>query len=308
MKIHYGIRHLSPLSQRTVVTVGVFDGVHRGHQLIIKRVRQAARGTKGKAVVVTFDPHPLHVLDVRHRPPRLMSLAHKLKLFEELGVDICIVISFTKRFARLSPQRFIKDVLVDRLRVSRILVGDNFAFGKNRQGTSLVLERLAQHYRFSVHHVKPLKSKKDVISSSRIRALIAQGDLSRASRLLGRPVAVLGTVTRGYGRGRIIGYPTANINPHHEAIPPSGVYAVKIKLQNKLFNGIVNIGRCPTFKQATDVEPTIEVHIFNFHKNLYGKDIEIVFIKKIRSEKRFEHKDDLVRQIRNDEKRARTIL
>ena len=194
------------------------------------------------------------------------------------------------------------------MRLSRILVGDNFEFGKNKQGTSFVLERLARQYHFSVHHVNPLKSKKDVISSSRIRTLIAQGDLSRASRLLGRPVAVLGTVTRGYGRGRIIGYPTANINPHHEAIPPSGVYAVKIKLHNKLFNGIVNIGRCPTFKRTTDAEPTVEAHIFNFHKNCYNKDIEIVFIRKIRSEKRFLHKDDLVRQIRNDEKRARTIL
>jgi len=219
-----------------------------------------------------------------------------------------VVIRFDRRFSNLSPERFVEDVLADRLNAVRVVVGDNFVFGDEQRGSLATLKRLGKRYNFAVENIKPVKAGRRVISSSHIRHLIAMGDLSAAGRLLGRPVSVLGTVIHGDKRGRIIGYPTANINPHHESIPPSGVYAVKIKLQNKLFNGILNIGRCPTFKPYKDVEPTIEVHIFDFKRAIYGRDLEILFVKEIRRERHFADKQDLIRQIRRDEKKARIIL
>ena len=223
-------------------------------------------------------------------------------------MDRCVVIRFNRRFSNLSPERFVKGILVDRLNAARVVVGDNFVFGNGQKGSPATLKRLGRRYDFSVESIKPVKAGSRVISSSHIRHLISMGDLSAAARLLGRPVSVLGTVIHGDKRGRIIGYPTANINPHHESIPRSGVYAVKIKLQNKLFNGILNIGRCPTFKPYKDAEPTIEVHIFNFKRTIYGRDLEIFFVKEIRRERHFADKQDLIRQIRSDAKKARISL
>lgn len=308
MKTIFVGKNLKKSLKRTAVTIGVFDGVHIGHRLVIKKTIQEARRIRGKSVVVTFDPHPLYILHPKQRPPRIMSLPHKLRIFKELGADICIVIKFNERFSALDPKKFIKDMLVDKLGVSTILIGENFLFGKARKGSLPTLKALSKRYDFSIKPVKAVRVSKTMISSTLIRQLISRGDLSRAARLLGRPVSVLGTVVKGDRRGRIIGYPTANIDPHHEVIPPSGVYAVKIRLQNKLFSGILNLGRCPTFKPKKNVEPTIEVHIFNFNKDIYGEDLDILFIKKIREERYFLSREVLAGQIRKDEKKARKIF
>jgi len=305
MKTVFGLKNLKKSLKKGVVTIGVFDGVHKGHALIIKKLVKYARRAKGEAVVLTFDPHPWHALHPKGRPPRIMSLAHKLRIFDELGADACVVIKFDRRFSRFTPERFIKKILVDKLNVSRVIVGENFIFGKGGRGTLAVLRRFGKRYHFAVEDISPLKRNGRIISSSRIRGLISRGQLSLAQSLLGRPVSILGTVAYGYGRGRIIGFPTANIDPHHEVIPPAGVYSAKIMLHYKIFNGILNIGRCPTFKSDKDVEPTVEVHIFNFNRDIYGKDLEILFIKKIRDERCFSSKENLIEQIKRDERRAK---
>lgn len=308
MKTVFGLKNLKKSLKKGIVTIGVFDGVHKGHMLIIKKLVKYAGRLKGEAAVLTFDPHPWHALHPKGHPPRIMSLAHKLRIFEELGVDLCIVIKFDRRFSRFTPERFIKKILVDKLNVSKVIVGENFSFGKGRAGTLATLRRFGKMYDFSVEDISPLKKGGRIISSSRIRVLISRGQLSLAQSLLGRPVSILGTVAHGYGRGRIIGFPTANIDPHHEVIPPRGVYHVKIMLHYKLFNGILNIGKCPTFESDRDVEPTVEVHIFNFNRDIYGRDLEILFVKKIRNERCFSSKENLIEQIKRDERRARRAI
>jgi riboflavin kinase/FMN adenylyltransferase len=308
MKVIYGPRGIRRLPKKSIVTIGVFDGVHIGHRRIIKKVVKKAKYLGASSVVVTFDPHPLYVVHPTARPPRIMSLQHKLEILKELGIDICLVIRFSKKFSSLRNEGFVKRILVDKLNTSKVIIGENFKFGKDKKGTLKALLRLGEKYSFSVEGLKAVRKKGRIVSSSLIRELISRGDLRGASRLLERPVSVLGTVVGGHGRGRIIGFPTANIDPHHEVIPPSGVYAVKIRLQNRMFNGILNIGKCPTFKSKTDVEPTIEVHIFNFNKNIYGKNIEILFMKAIRKEKCFSSKEDLNRQIKRDVKLTKRYL
>jgi len=306
MKIICGMSKIKRLPRKTVIAIGVFDGVHRGHRVIIKRAVSLAHRAGLKALILTFDPHPYHALHPHLRPPRIMSLDHRLKFFKELGVDICVVIRFDRRFSRLTAEGFAKYVLSEKLNAKKVIVGENFAFGSGKKGTKMALKKYGKRYNFSVECIKPVKARKRIISSSYIRRLITEGKLKNAARLLGRPVSVLGTVTRGDSRGRIIGFPTANINPHHEVIPPSGVYSVNIRLQYKAFNGILNIGKCPTFKSNIDTEPTIEVHIFDFERDIYGCDLEILFVKKIRDEKCFSTREALVGQIRKDERRVRS--
>jgi len=305
---------------RCVATIGIFDGVHIGHQEIIKAVVRRAKKLSLKSVAITFDPHPLKVLEPKNAPPLLISLKHRLRLIKELGIDSCLVINFTKSFSLLDPETFVKNVLLDKLRVKELYVGENFCLGKARSGDASFLKEMGKKHGFAVHSVSFIKKNRVVVSSTQIRNLIIKGDLDTASRLLKRPVSVLGTVVKGAALGRELGYPTANINPHHEAIPPAGVYVIKIKLLNKQYGGILNIGRRPTLTQllsaragltgrkAQEAEPTIEAHIFDFKGRIYGKDIEVYFVKKIRDESKFSSKEKLISQIRRDEIKARKIL
>ena len=295
---------------RCVATIGIFDGVHIGHQEIIKAVVRRAKKLSLKSVAITFDPHPLKVLEPKNAPPLLISLKHRLRLIKELGIDSCVVINFTKSFSLLDPETFVKNVLLDKLRVKELYVGENFCLGKARSGDVSFLKEMGKKYGFAVHSVSFIKKNGIIVSSTQIRNLIIKGGLDTASRLLKRSVSVLGTVVKGAALGRELGYPTANINPHHEAIPPAGVYVIKIKLLNKQYSGILNIGKRPTFttRNAQESEPTIEAHIFDFKGRIYGKDIEVYFVKKIRDESRFSSKEKLISQIRRDEIKARKIL
>ncbi|OGW53701.1 MAG: riboflavin biosynthesis protein RibF [Nitrospirae bacterium RBG_13_43_8] len=209
----------------------------------------------------------------------------------------------------MTAEKFVKKVLA-KIRIDEIIVGKNFFFGRNKKGSLKDLKKYSGIYGYRVSVTENVKSYGRIISSTWIRSLILKGDLEKASRLLLRPVTVLGTVIEGRKRGRIIGYATANIDPHHEVIPPSGVYVVKIKLDNKLYKGILNIGIRPTFDEnvSGNIEPTIEVHIFDFNKYIYGKDLEIIFLKKIRNEKKFRDLFHLRKQIEKDEKEAKLIL
>ena len=298
------------------MAVGIFDGVHKGHICIIKALIKRARDTRKKSLILTFYPHPSSILHPERSTPLLISLKHRIKLLKDLGIDLVIPVEFTRSFARLRPEIFITDLLLKKLCMKEILVGDNFIFGRRGSGDIRFLRTLSKRYGFKLRKIRLLKvalssagGKRRVISSTYIRSLIIRGKLREASRLLGRPVSILGTVKSGKKRGRILGYPTANVDPHHEAIPPSGVYAVYIKLAKKRYRGILNIGSRPTFYSVDyPPEPTIEVHIFNFDKDIYGKDLEIIFAKRIRPEKIFSDKEGLINRIRLDEKAAKKIF
>ncbi len=293
--------------RNVVLAIGVFDGLHRGHQQLIKKVIARARKTRGTAMVMTFWPHPVHVLKPEIRLPLLVSLEHRLKLFENLGVDVCVVVPFTLQFSQLSPKEFIENYLVRKLKPVEVFVGYDFRFGHARSGGLDLFQQEGEEFGFKVNIFDAVKGGRHIISSTRIRELISCGDLHKASRLLGRSVSLMGTVCRGDARGKKLGFPTANINLTCEVIPPCGVYAVRVILSKKKFYGMANIGRRPSFHKE-DGRINIEVHIFNFHQKIYGQEIIVEFFKKIRDERMFNSKDQLIEQLKRDEKKARKLL
>ncbi len=288
-----------------VAAIGIFDGVHLGHRKIISSAVREAKKIKGKSVVITFDPHPLKVLKPHLAVPSIMSTAHRINLIHGLGVNSCHVIRFDRRFSCLKPEDFVKRVLIDRFKVSKLFVGSNFVFGRNNSGNTALLEKLGRFYGFGVRVVPMVKIGGKAVSSTAIRRLITSGRLKEAARMLSRPVTVFGTVVSGAKRGRLLGYPTANIDPHHEAIPPSGVYAVWINVGGRRHAGALFIGSRKTFDED---EPVIEVHIFDFHNFIYHEEIEVTFVKRLRGVRKFKDHAKLVEQIKRDDILARKIL
>lgn len=289
-----------PAFKDTVVAIGVFDGMHRGHQFLVKKAQSFALSRSKESVCVTFHPHP-------QKQPYLISLKHRLRLIEGLGIDYCLVIPFTRRLARIRAEDFVKDVLVKSFQPSAIFIGDDFRFGYKAKGDVELLKTLGRKLGFKVYALRKLRAAGRIISSRRIRGLVRSGNLKDAEIFLGRRVSVLGTVIAGAKRGRVLGYPTANINPHHEVLPKEGVYAVKVRYKDKAYNGLCNIGRRPTFNSEDD-DRTIEVHLFDFHKDIYAEDVEIDFIRKIREERRFPSASALSVQIKKDSQKALSIL
>ncbi|MDO8536501.1 MAG: bifunctional riboflavin kinase/FAD synthetase [Candidatus Omnitrophota bacterium] len=297
------------MGKHSIVTIGVFDGVHIGHRAVIKKIVDRAKAVDAVSVVVTFDPHPIKVLGQGRLVPSLMSLKHRVNTIKGMGVGRVIVMKFDKRLSVMKPDSFIKNVIRKKLNGREIFVGEDFCFGKGAGADINALKRIADKYGLKVHAVKAVRINKKVISSSEIRSLIVSGKIKEASKLLGRPFSILGTVVPGAKLARALGYPTANINPHHEAMPPSGVYAVRVRFNKKTFRGVMNIGVRPTFYDyGKDIEPSIEVHIFGFHGNIYGKDLEIVFVDRMRAEKKFNTIDSLIEQVKKDEKVALRLL
>lgn len=300
MKIIYGIKDLE-VKGLTAVTIGIFDGVHRGHQKVLKELRRQADIIKGKSCVITFEPHPLKILMPKKQPPSVISTAHKMRLLAEEGVDIAVIINFTKDFANTMPIKFADQALKKRLNAKILVMGENFVLGKDRSGDANHFKSIGNRFGFRVFPVKSLRSGAHIISSTLIRGLIMSGCLSDAKRLLGRDITAFGTVVKGAERGSQIGFPTANIDPHHEVIPPSGVYIVRASFGGRTYRGVVNIGFRPTFNHRKKYgEPVVELHIFDFDKVIYGRDIEISFLKKIRDEKRFNSKCLLVERVKKD--------
>jgi len=300
MKIITGLRRV-PRCARPVVALGVFDGVHAGHREIIGFCVGRARALRGTSVIVTFWPHP-------GKEEHLYSLSHRLRLFAEMGVDVCVVIRFTPSFAAMSAEAFIRRVLVGKIGASLVCVGSNFRFGSRAAGTVRTLKRFAAALGFGVK-VFPMKAVgAHAVSSTLIRACVRRGDLRRASRLLGRPVSIFGTVERGRAYARVLGFPTANVNPHHEVIPPPGVYAVHVVLGARARCGVCYIGPAPRFLRGTRKEDpvSIEVHIFDFKKMIYGLDIEVQFFARIRNRMEFSSPLRLSEQIQKDIHAARS--
>lgn len=297
------------MSKGSAVAIGIFDGVHVGHKAIIERCVKKAKRLHLKSMVLTFYPHPLKVISPKQAPLLVSSLSHRLSLIKKIGIDEVMVIHFNKSFLRLTPAEFVRKILVDKLQAKEVFVGENFRFGRGRRAGARQLSALGRRDGFNVNIIRSIRKKDRVVSSSLIRSLITKGALEDAETLLGRPVSILGSVVKGLSRGRQLGYPTANVDPHHEAIPPSGIYAVKVRLKDKSYGGVLYIGKCPTFKDLEHLkEPRIEVHILGFKGSLYGKDIEIHFVKRIRGDKKFRTKELLKNQIALDEAIARKLL
>lgn len=291
--------------------MGVFDGVHRGHASVLSTVREAAEATGVDALALTFDPHPRQVL-TGTGPELLMSLDHRLVLLGRSGLAGVVVLPFNQEVASWTPEAFVERVLVQGLGASLVFVGKNHRFGADRRGDFALLQRLGSLHGFQARELE-LKREDQVISSTAIRAALAAGDLERASTLLGRPVSVLGEVVEGDRRGRTLGFPTANLNLHHAARPPGGVYVAQARTldpdgtEGPLLPAVVNIGRRPTFNPEGEHD-LVEVHLLEGGRDLYGVRLEVVFRQKLREERRFEGPDDLVAQIERDVSEARRAL
>jgi riboflavin kinase/FMN adenylyltransferase len=290
---------------RSVITLGNFDGLHLGHQELIRKVIRRAKETGSRSIVVTFRPHPLKILAPEKCPPLISIYEEKIKLFEKLGIDVLVKIPFTLEFAKMSPGDFVKGILCDMLGAKEIFVGFNYRFGRGREGNIATLKALGERLGFTVREVEQVSLNGEVISSTKIRHLLRDGEVEHAARLLGRTYTITGIVVKGDGRGKSLGFPTANIAPKHSIIPAHGVYAVRLFVRDRFYDGIANIGMRPTFDKNV---LTIEVHIFDFDEDIYGEDISLYFIGKIRDEKKFGSADELILQIRTDVGIARDLL
>lgn len=299
----YGIKELTGKVHNPVATLGMFDGVHRGHRKIIESVRHHALEKNGKSVVITFDRHPKTLIENR-TPSFITSLEHRLALFEQLGVDYAVVLTFNKELAHMPAEDFIHDILVGRIGIKCIVLGFNCRFGKDREGDIALVRRLAGKYGFEVYECPPIFYNGHVISSTAIRQAIIEGALQTAEDMLGRPVSILGTVVRKSGRGRILGYPTANLALHHEVRPPGGVYGTRVYLAGQEYFALTNIGLRPTFGKESqtneDAALEIEVHILDFQDSIYGQNLEVQFLFKIRDEIPFKTGEELKVQIEKD--------
>lgn len=287
-----------------VISFGVFDGVHIGHQALIRRLLDRANEFGIESVVLTFDPHP--ALSTKGQaPPSITTIEKKIELLKSYGVNRVVVEDFDEKFSQLSPEEFVRDILIGKLRAKNIVVGYDCAFGKNRAGDKWLLKKLGEKYNVSVDIVDPIKLDGDVVSSTRLRNAIQQGDLETANKLLGRFYSISGVVISGKGIGHKIGRATANIQTKNEVLPPSGVYAVKAILGDQSYDGVLNMGLQPTIG---DGQFRIEVHLISFEGIIYGSEIEILFIKGIREEKKFASSEELIKQIEKDEMTAKEIL
>ena len=287
------------------MTIGNFDGVHLGHQVIFRTLCQRAHEVGGTSIVLTFDPHPLKVLAPERCPLLITPTRKKLSIIQGCGVDVVVCLPFTRELADLTPDVFVEDVLVGTIGIREIYVGYNFAFGKGRQGSIALLQELGQRHGFRVHVVEPIALEGRVVSSSIIRQWIQQGQVDEAALLLGRLYSITGTVVEGYQKGRELGFPTANVRSTDELIPGRGVYAVMVDWREQRYEGVANIGFNPTFGRA---QLSVEIHLFNFSQQLYGETVEVSFVKKIRDERAFPSVADLVKQIGQDVATAHTLL
>jgi riboflavin kinase/FMN adenylyltransferase len=306
MEILRSIPELERLRGPVFLAIGVFDGVHRGHQAVISTSADHARGTSGTPVVVTFDPHPEKVLRPEAAPHLLTATEHKIALIRALGVEHLLIISFDKQFSATEPEAFVQKLVAHSKPLREICVGHEWSFGKNRRGNLDLLKRLGANFNFDVVGIPPVKINGAVVSSTAIRRAIETGDLTKAAAMLGREYTILGTVTRGDNLGKKIGFPTANLSAHSEQFPPNGVYAAEARIDGELHRGVINLGIRPTVSSGKS-ERVLEIHLFDFNRDIYGHDVEVRFIKFLRPEKKFENLDALVQQIRQDVEQARQL-
>ena len=305
MQTFYDLEAVSQLHQELVVTVGVFDGLHVGHQAVIQYVLTQAEELQLPSAVLAFHPSPLAFFAPEKCPPTLTTLDKKIQILQELGIDIAIFARFNAHLAEMSPDDFVQEVLLQKLKAKKVIVGYDWQFGKDRAGNAQVLKSLGKCYQFDVKIVPATQINGLIVHSTPIREAIASGNLELATELLGRRYSIIGKIVKGEGRGRQLGYPTANIGAVEQMLPPNGVYAIQAKLEGRSLNGVLNMGSRPTFD---GVKFQIEGHLFDFDEMVYDKEIEIFFVKKIRDERAFPNPTALVNQIRQDVATAKGIL
>ncbi len=305
MKIFHGTENANIL-RPTVLTLGVFDGLHLGHQKIMETVVERAKAVDAVPMAITFDPHPRAVLYPENSPPLLQTLDQRLANFEVLGIEQAIVIRFDKNFADQNAEEFLRDIVHERLQTKEVYLGHGFAFGRNRAGNIELLRKMSEELGFFADEVSEVKLRGARISSSKIRQLLKDGKVNLARRMLGRPYGVEGLIIRGDRRGHTIGFPTANLKPNNRVIPKYGVYATATLIEGEWRRGITNVGIRPTFKE--DAEPSIETYIFDFDGDLYGDVLRVRFLHRIRDERKFGGIDELKAQIQKDTNTAQNYF
>jgi len=309
MELINRLEDISEPYNNAVLTIGNFDGVHIGHQALFEEVKKRARQLNGTSIAMTFEPHPSRVLKQNGHPPLITVYEQKIELISKHDLDVLICVPFTKEFAEISANAFVEDLLVNRIGMKAIVVGKDYAFGKNREGNLEFLKKCANHLGFDVivwDWVSDSENQLDRISSTKIRELIMAGKVANARKPLDRYYQIRGFVEIGRNRGgRLLGFPTANIHLTDELCPKTGVYAVTVECKGRFYKGVANIGYSPTFE---DQIFTIEVHIFDFNMNIYGENIRVNFIERLRDEMKFSNISHLTDQIKKDIEKAKQIL
>jgi riboflavin kinase / FMN adenylyltransferase len=306
MEILRSIAELESLRGPLFLAIGVFDGVHLGHQAVISAATSHARAADGTPVVMTFDPHPLKVLRPQHAPHLLTATQHKIALIRDLGVEHLLVINFARKFAATSPEEFVEELVMHSRPLREICVGHEWSFGKDRRGNLDLLKRLGVQFDFSVVGVPPVLVNGEVVSSTAIRQAVEKGDLAKGAEMLGREYTILGTVTHGDNLGKKIGFPTANLSAHSEQFPPNGVYFAEARVNGVLYYGVINLGYRPTVSSGKS-ERVLEIHMLDFDRDIYGEDVEVRFMRHLRPERKFESLESLAQQIELDVRRAREL-
>ena len=291
----------------TVVTVGTFDGVHRGHRAVLDEIRARAEASESRAVLLTFHPHPLTIVRPDIAPRLLTTPVEKKEILAESGLDWAVFLRFTPELSRFTPEEFVDRVLVERLRVSELVIGYDHGFGKGRSGDADTLRRIGGKRGFAVDVVEPVEVGEEPISSTRIRRSVSDGDMQAAGRGLGRPYAFRGVVVRGEGRGAQLGFPTANLQVGYgsKLLPPAGIYAVRGVLRSGTFDGALHLGPRPTFRGSP---PSIELYLMDFDDDIYGEEVRVDLIRRLRPVQPFAGVDALIRQMEKDVGEARKVL
>ncbi len=306
MKILRTIEELRSVEGPIHLAAGVFDGIHLGHQAVIREAIEGARRSGGTSVVLTFSPHPVKILRPEKAPRLLTSTQHQTILLKRLGVNAVLIQDFTLEFSRTDPTAFIERLAAAAHDLRQLCVGEEWTFGVNRSGNVELLSQLAKRFGFVLTSVKPVVVRNQVVSSTLIRSAIEVGNFAEAARFLGRPFTILGTVSEGMRLGRQLGFPTANLSTHNEQFPPNGVYAVAAWLGRNQHGGVVNIGVRPTVAQQAG-ERLLELHLFDFDQDIYGADVEVCFLEYLRSETKFGDLEQLRGQISRDAEKAKEI-
>ena len=305
MRLFHGTDN-AEIQRPTVLTLGVFDGLHLGHQLIMRTVVERARAVDAIPTVITFDPHPRAVLHPETAPPLLQTFDQKMEALKVLGIEQTIVLRFTREFASVRAEQFLSDVVTDRLHAREVYLGKGFAFGHKREGNIELLRRLGRELGFVAGEVPEVKLRGRRVSSSKIRELLSCGKVNLARRMLGRPYGVEARVEHGAERGHKLGFPTANLHPHNRVIPRNGVYVTATLIDGHWRRSVTNVGLRPTFADAT--EPSVETFVMNWDGDLYGDVVRVRFLYRIRDERKFSSIDELKTQISNDVARAQSYF
>ncbi|MCD6202493.1 MAG: bifunctional riboflavin kinase/FAD synthetase [Bacteroidales bacterium] len=308
MNVHYSLEQLK--IKKPVVSLGVFDGVHLGHRYLFDRMKKIAAGSGGETVILTFWPHPRLVLNHQTEKLKYLStLKGKQELLEACGIDHMIILPFSEDIRNMSACDFVEKILVGSLHVHTLVMGFNHVFGKNREGDFEKIRECAGELDFKVVKVEAMKVEGQEVSSSLIREVLWSGEVRHAEKLLGYPYFIFGRIVGGKRIGRSLGFPTANIRPddEHKLIPGDGVYAVQVFLSGRPYGGMLNIGIRPTVNHGVP-DKTIEVHIFDFHGDLYGQNVTVTFVDRIRDERKFEGVEELARQLEQDKQIAMKLL